>query len=119
MIAHAGHLGVNAAVAAADDADPDAVVGADAAPGRPRVDDARRHDRNGAGRDDRPLLEQSLSRTVAGRSEEVEFRVVGADGTERRVVSSVTPITNEVGEVVGAVGFVRDVKSSEPDASAR
>jgi PAS domain S-box-containing protein len=59
--------------------------------------------------DDRPRLEQSLSRRIPGRSEEVEFRVRGADGAERRVVSSVTPITNEVGEVAGAVGFVRKV----------
>jgi len=68
---------------------------------------------------DRSTLEQSLSRRIPGRSEEVEFRVVGADGTERRVVSSVTPITNEVGEVAGAVGFVRDVRVSQADAPAR
>jgi PAS domain S-box-containing protein len=59
--------------------------------------------------DDRQILEQSLSRRAPGRSEEVKFRTRGPDGTEHRVVSSVTPITNEVGEVTGAVGFVRDV----------
>ena len=59
--------------------------------------------------DDRQKVEQSLSRRTPGRSEEVQFRTRGADGTERRVVSSVTPITNEFGEVSGAVGFVRDV----------
>ena len=60
--------------------------------------------------EDRPTLEESLSRRVPGRSEEVEFRVRAADGAERRVVSSVTSITNELGEVSGSVGFVRDVK---------
>ena len=31
------------------------------------------------------------------------------DGTEGRLVSSVSPMTNELGEVAGALGFVRDV----------
>jgi PAS domain S-box-containing protein len=60
--------------------------------------------------DDRLSLEQSLCPHTPGRSEEVEFRVRGADGTLRRVVSSVTPITNEFGDVTGAVGFVRHVR---------
>jgi PAS domain S-box-containing protein len=60
--------------------------------------------------DDRQKVEQSLSRRVPGRSEEIEFRLRGTEGIERTVVSSVTPITNELGEVAGAVGFVRDVK---------
>ena len=60
--------------------------------------------------EDRPTLEESLSRRVPGRSDEVEFRVRAADGAVRRVVSSVTSITNEIGEASGAVGFVRDVK---------
>ena len=60
--------------------------------------------------EDRPRLEESLSRRIPGRSEEVEFRVRAADGAERKVVSSVTSITNELGDVSGAVGFVRDVK---------
>jgi PAS domain S-box-containing protein len=60
--------------------------------------------------DDRPTLEQSLSRQSPGQSEEVEFRIRSADGTERRVVSSVTPLTNELGEVAGALGFVRDIR---------
>jgi hypothetical protein len=47
---------------------------------------------------------------VPGRSEDVEFRISGTDGTERRVVSSVSPITNELGEVTGALGFVRDAR---------
>jgi PAS domain S-box-containing protein len=59
--------------------------------------------------DDRQKLEQSVSRRIPGQSEEVEFRIRRADGTERRVVSSVSPITNERGEVSGALGFVRDV----------
>lgn len=59
--------------------------------------------------DDRQALERSLARRISGRSEEVEFRIRGADGAERKVVSSVTPIVNEFGEVAGAVGFVRDV----------
>ena len=32
------------------------------------------------------------------------------EAAERKVVSSVTSITNELGDVSGAVGFVRDVK---------
>jgi PAS domain S-box-containing protein len=60
--------------------------------------------------DDRPTLEQSLSRQSPGQSEEVEFRIRSADGTERKVVSSVTPLTNELGEVTGALGFVRDIR---------
>jgi PAS domain S-box-containing protein len=60
--------------------------------------------------DDRPMVERSLSRRSPGQSEEIEFRVRCADGAERRVVSSVTPITNEFGDVAGAVGFVRDVR---------
>jgi PAS domain S-box-containing protein len=59
--------------------------------------------------DDRQKLEQSFSRRLPGQSEEVEFRIRSTDGTERRVVSSVGPITNELGEVAGALGFVRDV----------
>ena len=59
--------------------------------------------------DDRQKVEQSFSRRIPGRSEEVEFRVRSTDGTERRVVSSVSPITNELGEVAGALGFVRDL----------
>jgi PAS domain S-box-containing protein len=60
--------------------------------------------------DDKRRLEQSLSSRNTGRSDEVEFRVCGKDGSERWVVSSVTAITNEFGEVAGAVGFVRDVR---------
>jgi PAS domain S-box-containing protein len=60
--------------------------------------------------DDRPALEQSLSRRIPGQSEEVEFRIHRPDGTERRVVTSISPITNELGDVTGALGFVRDVR---------
>jgi PAS domain S-box-containing protein len=60
--------------------------------------------------DDRQTLEQTCSRGVPGRSEEIVLRLRAADGTERRVVSSVTPLTNELGEVAGALGFVRDVR---------
>jgi PAS domain S-box-containing protein len=60
--------------------------------------------------EDRQKLEQSLSGRIPGHSEEVEFRIRRTDGTERRVVSSVSPITNELGEVGGALGFVRDAK---------
>ena len=59
--------------------------------------------------DDRQKLERSFSRRIPGRSEEVEFRIRSADGTERRVVSSVSPMTDGLGEVAGALGFVRDV----------
>jgi PAS domain S-box-containing protein len=60
--------------------------------------------------DDRQKLERSFSRRMPGQSEEVEFRIRRTDGTERRVVSSVSPITNERGEVAGSLGFVRDVR---------
>jgi PAS domain S-box-containing protein len=63
--------------------------------------------------DDRQKLEQAFSRGVPGRSEDVEFRVRGVGGTERGVVCSVTPITNELGDVAGALGFVREAAPSE------
>ena len=50
-----------------------------------------------------------FSRRIPGQSEEVEFRIRRTDGTERRVMSSVSPIMSELGEVAGALGFVRDV----------
>ena len=53
VITHAGHLGADAAVAAPDDADPNAVVGADTAPDGPRVDASRRHERDRSRRCDR------------------------------------------------------------------
>ena len=46
MIPHAGHLGADAAVAAADDPDADAVVGADAALQRSSRRGARCHERD-------------------------------------------------------------------------
>jgi PAS domain S-box-containing protein len=64
--------------------------------------------------EDRQKLEQSVSRGVPGRSEDVEVRLRSADGTERRVVSSVTPITDELGEVAGAMGFVRAAPDDAP-----
>ena len=53
VITHAGHLGADAAVATPDDADPNAVVGAETAPDGPRVDAARRHERDRSRRGDR------------------------------------------------------------------
>ena len=67
--------------------------------------------------DDRQRFEESVARGVPGRSEEIEFRLRLADGTDRRVVSSITPVTNELGEVGGAMGFVRAIADggrSEP-----
>jgi PAS domain S-box-containing protein len=60
--------------------------------------------------DDREKLQQGLSRRIPGKSEEIEFRIRSRAGTERSVVSSVTAIANERGEVTGALGFVRDVR---------
>jgi PAS domain S-box-containing protein len=58
--------------------------------------------------DDRRRVEYSLSGRAHGGTEEVELRLLRADGTERKVLCSVTPITNELGDVAGTLGFVRD-----------
>ena len=60
--------------------------------------------------DDCEKLEQTLSRPMAGPSEEAEFRIRRADGTEQWVVSSISPITNERGDAAGALGLVREAR---------
>lgn len=58
--------------------------------------------------DDRDTLERALSSPVLGHSEQVEFRIRRQDGSERSVVSTVSPLANERGDVTGLLGFVTE-----------
>src|SRR5918997_5204667 len=59
--------------------------------------------------EDVPAARERIDRTLAGHSEEFDFRFLRADGEEVLVVVGTSPVRDGSGQVVGALGLFTDV----------
>jgi PAS domain S-box-containing protein len=68
--------------------------------------------------EDVPATRELIGNTLAGRSEELDFRFRRADGEEVLVVASTSPVRDGSGQVAGALGLFTDVtaRSEAEDA---